>query len=106
MVAFLLAVHILVAIGLVCVVLLQRSEGGALGIGGGGGMGGFLAGRATANLLTRTTAIFAAVFILTSLALGKLASNQRAVPPIVIEQPVPAPETSPTPQPPTAPIAR
>lgn len=106
MVAFLLAVHILVAIGLVCVVLLQRSEGGALGIGGGGGMSGFLAGRATANLLTRTTAVLAAVFILTSLALGKLASHQRAVSPIPIEQPAPAPESAPVDQAPAAPIAR
>jgi protein translocase, SecG subunit len=109
MVAFLLAVHILVSIGLVGVVLLQRSEGGALGMGGGGGMGGLLAGRSAANLLTRTTAILAAVFILTSLTLGKLAANQRAVPSIVIEQPAPAPETTATPQPPappSAPIAR
>lgn len=77
MLVFLLTVHILVAIGLVGVILVQRSEGGALGIGGSGGMGGFLAGRATANLLTRTTAVLAVVFILTSLALGKLASAER-----------------------------
>lgn len=77
MLAILLTVHILVAIALVGVILVQRSEGGALGIGGSGGMGGFLAGRATANLLTRTTAILAVVFILTSLGLGKLASAER-----------------------------
>ena len=58
MITVLLVIHLLVAIGLVGVVLLQRSEGGALGIGGGGGMGGFLTGRGTANLLTRATAIW------------------------------------------------
>jgi preprotein translocase subunit SecG len=51
----LLVLHLMIATALVAVVLLQRSEGGALGIGGGGG-GGFLTGRGTANLLTRTTA--------------------------------------------------
>ena len=105
MIAFILTVHILVAIVLVGVVLLQRSEGGALGIGGGG-MSGFLAGRATANLLTRATAILATVFIITSLALGKLAAMQRVTPPIIMEQPSPAPDTSSVPQSPTAPIAR
>ena len=110
MVAFILAIHILVAIGLVGVVLLQRSEGGALGIGGGGGMGGFLAGRTTANLLTRTTAILATVFIITSLVLGKLAAMQRVSIPNIMDQPTqsaPAPEPTPAvPQAPTAPIAR
>ena len=51
----LLVLHLMIAAALVCVVLLQRSEGGALGMGGGGA-GGFLTGRGTANLLTRTTA--------------------------------------------------
>ncbi len=55
MATVLLVVHLLIAAGLVGVVLLQRSEGGALGIGGGGG-GGFMTGRGTANLLTRATA--------------------------------------------------
>ncbi len=63
----LLVVHLLVAISLVGVILIQRSEGGALGIGGGGG--GFMSGRGAANLLTRTTAILAGIFILTSLSL-------------------------------------
>ncbi len=55
MATVLLVIHLMVAATLVGVVLLQKSEGGALGIGGGGG-GGFLTGRGTANLLTRTTA--------------------------------------------------
>ena len=62
----LLVLHLMIASALVAVVLLQRSEGGALGIGGGGG-GGFLTGRGTANLLTRTTAGLAAAFFTLSL---------------------------------------
>ncbi|HRK96592.1 MAG TPA: preprotein translocase subunit SecG, partial [Rhodospirillales bacterium] len=77
MVTILLVIHLIIAIALVAVVLLQRSEGGALGIGGGsgGGMSGFLTGRSTANLLTRTTAILAAIFIVTSLTLAKLSGG-------------------------------
>lgn len=70
----LLVLHLFIAIGLVGVVLLQRSEGGALGIGGGGG-GGFLTGRGTANLLTRTTAALAAAFFTTSILLTLLAQH-------------------------------
>ena len=73
----LLVVHLIIAVALVGVVLLQRSEGGALGIGGGGG-GGFMTGRGAANLLTRTTGILAAIFILTSLGLAILAGGYKA----------------------------
>ena len=65
-----LVIHLLLAVALVAVILLQRSEGGALGIGGGGGGGGFLTARGTANLLTRTTAILATGFIVTSMTLA------------------------------------
>ena len=76
MTAVILVIHLLLAIALVCVVLLQRSEGGALGMGGGGGgMGGFMTGRATANLLTRLTAVLAALFMVTSLTLAILAND-------------------------------
>lgn len=71
----LLVVHLMIAAALVGVVLLQRSEGGALGIGGGGGGGGFLTGRGTANLLTRLTAGLAAAFFATSLLLSILAGS-------------------------------
>ncbi|WP_420348288.1 preprotein translocase subunit SecG [Pelagibius sp.] len=77
----LLVIHILIALALIGVVLLQRSEGGGLGIGGGGsgggggGMGGFLTGRGTANLLTRTTAILAACFMASSIVLTILAGD-------------------------------
>ncbi len=83
-----LIVHLFLAIALVGVILMQKSEGGALGIGGGGGgMGGFLTARGAANLLTRTTAILAALFICTSLALALIASNKRAAAPRSIVDP-------------------
>ncbi len=72
-----LVIHLLIAMALVGTVLLQRSEGGGLGMGGGGGggMGGFMTGRATADLLTRTTAILATLFFATSLTLAILADQ-------------------------------
>jgi preprotein translocase subunit SecG len=66
----LLVVHVLVTLALIGAVLIQRSEGGGLGIGGGQGMGSFMTGRGTANLLTRTTAILATVFLALSLVLA------------------------------------
>lgn len=71
----LIVVHLMVVVALVIVVLLQRSEGGALGIGGGGG-GGFMSARGAANALSRTTAILAAGFFATSIALGIYAKIQ------------------------------
>ncbi len=82
-----LIIHLFLAIALVGVILMQKSEGGALGIGGGGGMGGFLTARGAANLLTRTTAILATLFICTSLALALIASNKRAAAPRSIVDP-------------------
>ena len=73
MTTILLIVHMLIALTLVGVILLQRSEGGALGIGGGG-FGGLMTGRSSANLLTRTTAVLAAGFIATSLLLAIVAT--------------------------------
>lgn len=71
----LLVIHLMLALALIGAVLMQRSEGGGLGLGtaGSGGMGGFLSGRGQANLLTRTTAILAAGFIATSILLAILA---------------------------------
>jgi preprotein translocase subunit SecG len=92
-----IVVHLMLAIALVGVVLLQKSEGGALGIGGGG-MSGFLSGRSTANLLTRTTAILAAAFFATSIALAVMASSQRGAHSIIDQGPLPtAPASSPAP---------
>jgi preprotein translocase subunit SecG len=69
-----LTVHVLVVLGVIGVVLLQRSEGGALGMGGGPG-GGFMTSRGTANLLTRTTSILAAIFFATSITLAMTADR-------------------------------
>ena len=72
MTTILLTIHIIIAIALVGTVLLQRNEGGGLGIGGSSG-GGFMTARGTANLLTRTTAILAAMFFVTSIGLAIIA---------------------------------
>jgi preprotein translocase subunit SecG len=77
----LLLIHVMVAVALVGVILLQRSEGGALGIGGGGG--GFMTGRSAGNALTKTTAILAAGFFATSLALSLLAGQHGGTPSIL-----------------------
>jgi preprotein translocase subunit SecG len=75
MIKVVLVIHLLIAAAMIGVVLLQRSEGGALGIGGGGGAGGFLTGRGTANLLTRITAGLALGFFITSLTLTIMAGS-------------------------------
>ncbi len=75
MTAVFLVIHVLIAITLVLTILLQRSDGGALGGLGGGAFGGVMSGRQSANLLTRTTAILAASFMGTSMILGILASG-------------------------------
>src|SRR4051794_19726083 len=69
-----LVIHLMLVLSLIGVVLLQRSEGGGLGIGGGGG---FMSSRGTANVLTRATAILAGLFFVTSLALSILAGYGR-----------------------------
>ncbi|WP_299863628.1 preprotein translocase subunit SecG [uncultured Hoeflea sp.] len=66
----LIVIHLMIVLALVGLVLVQRSEGGGLGIGGGSG---FMSARGAANALTRTTGILAAAFFATSLALGILA---------------------------------
>ncbi len=68
----LLIVHLFVTLALIGVVLIQRSEGGGLGIGTSQGMGSFMSGRGTANLLTRATAVLATIFMLLSLTLALL----------------------------------
>lgn len=92
----LLAIHTLIAIALVGVVLLQRSEGGALGIGGGGGGGGGLfSSRAAGDLLTRATAILGAAFFLTSIALTIVHSDRGSG--SILDRMEPAPVTAPGP---------
>jgi preprotein translocase subunit SecG len=123
MIIILFVIHVLIALALIGVVMLQKSEGGALGMGGGGGMSGFMTGRSTANLLTRTTAILAVAFFATSILLVKL-SGPSAAPRSIVDQgpapnsplipPVGAPATPASPAPaqpapppgPSAPLAK
>ena len=69
----LIVIHLMIVLALVGVVLIQRSEGGGLGIGGGSG---FMSARGTANALPRTTAILATLFFVTSMALGIMARHE------------------------------
>ncbi len=103
----LLVIHSLLAIGIIGVVLLQRSEGGALGMGGGGG-GGLMTGRSAGSMLTRSTWVLAALFMLTSLGLALLAEG-RGQSSFMPDQP--AAQTAPVPAPvqpaePKAPISQ
>jgi preprotein translocase subunit SecG len=104
----LLVVHMMIAAALVGVVLVQRSEGGALGIGGGG----FMTGRGAANALTRLTTYLGAAFFATSIALALLANHMNADK-SVFETPAATPASAPavpgsaeTPAVPGAPAAR
>jgi len=75
----LIVVHLIIVLALIAVVLLQRSEGGlGLGGGGSGGVSGFMTGRGQANALTRATAILAALFFTTSMALAIMAHRSAA----------------------------
>jgi preprotein translocase subunit SecG len=112
MIQLLLVIHIFLALALVIVVLLQRSEGGALGIGGGGGGGGMMTSRGQANLLTRATAVLAALFMANCLLLAVLASYDRKPRSILDQAPIGQPGStlpipaSPSPvAPPVAPAA-
>ena len=98
-----LIIHIILAIFLVGLVLLQRSEGGALGGLGGGTGASFMTGRAVGNMLTKMTAIIAALFVVTSLTLGILAKQDvkeeslLADLPVQSSMPVSTPVSIPTP---------
>ena len=74
MFAFLLVVHAIIAAALVAVILMQRSEGGGLGMGGS--PTGLMSARGAADFLTRTTAILGTIFIVFSIALAAIASMQ------------------------------
>src|SRR3546814_1198478 len=112
MITVVLVIHILIALVLVGVVLIQRSEGGGLGIGGGGG--GFMTGRSGANLLTRSTAVLAAAFFVTSLGLAWLATGRgrpssildTGLPAAPTESPQQAPAPPPAPAEPAVPLGR
>jgi preprotein translocase subunit SecG len=93
MTTVLLIVHLFVTLALIGLVLIQRSEGGGLGIGSSQGMGAFMGGRGTANLLTRTTAILAALFFGLSLVLALLNRGTTGVGHSLLDNPPPAAST-------------
>ena len=72
MTTILLVIHLMIAVAMIVLVLLQRSEGGALGIGGGGD--GMMSARGLGNAMTRATAILAGIFFLTSIGLTVLST--------------------------------
>lgn len=99
MTTVLMLIQMFVTVALIGVVLIQRSEGGGLGIGSTQGMGAFMTGRGTANLLTRTTAILGAVFFALSLALALLNRGTGGVGRSILDTPpaasAPAPAAKP-----------
>src|SRR5215469_8570515 len=98
MLTVLIVIHLMLVVALIGVVLLQKSEGGGLI----SSTSGFLSSRGTANVLSRTTALLAAGFFVTSLVLSWLASFQRH-PASIINTGAPASQEAPasTPQPPS-----
>ena len=104
--AILIVFELVVAVALIISVLLQRSEGGALGMGGGGsGLGGLFSPRGASDTLTRTTAILAALFFLTCLGLNVLALHGRNEKSFFDAPAAPGPVTSPA-QKPVTPAGR
>jgi preprotein translocase subunit SecG len=102
----LLIIHLFVTLALIGVVLIQRSEGGGLGIGSSQGMGSFMSGRGTANLLTRTTAILAVIFMGLSLTLALLDRGTSSTPGrSLLDTPAPASTPAPPPPAPAGPSA-
>ena len=99
----LIVIHLMVVLAMTGLVLLQKSEGGGLGMGNSGG--GFLSSRGTANVLTRSTAILAGVFFVTSLVLSILAGLDRK-PRSILNTGGPAGTSAPAGAPPTIPLGQ
>src|SRR5215475_8784149 len=95
-------IHLMLTLSLIGVVLLQKSEGGLGGLGGG--MSGFMTSRGSTNLLTKTTRWLAAGFMVTSLSLAWLAAHSHVAPATfpTSQQPAPAPATPPAGQAPSS----
>jgi len=91
-----IVVHLMLVVGLIGLVLLQKSEGGGLGIGSSGG---FMSSRGTSNILTKATAILAGLFFVTSLTLSILANAGRK-PASILGGSTPAPASQPAGTPP------
>ncbi len=105
MIAVILVLHVFIAVALIGSILIQRSEGGALGMGGGS-MGGLMTARGSANLLTRVTAGLAVCFFATSIVLAIMAGGVKTTRSIV-DQPTssaPAPVLPAAPKSPGVPL--
>jgi len=89
MLSVVIAIHLMLVLAMIGVVLLQKSEGGGLV----SSTSGFMTGRGTANVLTRTTALLAAGFFITSLVLSLLAGHGRAPTSLINTGGAPAQET-------------
>ncbi len=100
MITVVLVIHVFIAVALIGTILIQRSEGGGLGMGGGS-MGGLMTARGSANLLTRVTAGLAVCFFATSIGLAMLAGGTKTTRSIV-DQPA---TTAPAPVEPSLPLA-
>jgi preprotein translocase subunit SecG len=93
MLTFIIVIHLMIVLAMCGLVLLQKSEGGGLGMGSSGG-GGFMSSRGTTNVLTRSTAILAACFFATSLLLSVIAGWSRN-PASIVRTPGSAPISTP-----------
>jgi preprotein translocase subunit SecG len=119
MIAVVTVIHVMIAFALIGSVLIQKSEGGGLGVGGGG-MSGFMTGRSQANLLTRTTSILAIGIMVTSVTLAVLSSRSHHALTSVLDKPTateqpqspenksesPAPAAPAPSEPPAPPVAK
>ncbi|PHS22702.1 MAG: preprotein translocase subunit SecG [Robiginitomaculum sp.] len=97
MTTVLLTIHFLISVALVATVLLQRSEGGALGMGGG--PGSMMSGRGAADVLTRSTSILGALFFTTSVLLTVVPNLGKSSDSVVIGAPVTETTTQTLPEP-------
>jgi preprotein translocase subunit SecG len=104
MTTVLLIVFLFVTLALIGVILVQRSEGGGLGIGSSQGMGSFMTGRGTANLLTRTTAVLGTVFMVLALVLALLGRGTGRQPSLLDSPPPAAPAAPAQPAQPAVPV--
>ena len=99
MISILLVIHVLLSLTIIGLIMLQRGKGADAGasLGGGGSSGSVFGARGAANFLSRSTAVLAAAFFTTSLALAYFSSNQQATSSIesgsVLEQPAALPDS-------------
>lgn len=112
-----LVIHLIVTLAMIILIMLQRSEGGGLGIGSSGGMGNFATAQTTGNVLTKLTTYAALIFFVTSIVLAIMAARGGATSSILdaaskdvpaVTAPAttaPAADAKPS-EPPTVPIAK